>query len=276
MYPEKLESEKGNEFFYDADYFEDSKLKYIHTYLHGNYKFKMHSHQFYEMNIIMGGEGRHYIAETSLPVRVGDVFVIPPEIPHGYYSEGSLDIYHILIKSDFLERYAEELRLVQGYSILFDIEPYIRRSSGRNFNLNIGKELSRVQDELDTINKAESKGSFIRQNALTLAFICRLCERITKTVSSGKENLEIIKVMEFIKDNIDKKLTLDYIAAFANMSKATLNRHFKEIIGESPMNYVLTCRITRAREMLSAGERSKTEIAQLCGFYDTAHMNKYV
>jgi AraC family L-rhamnose operon regulatory protein RhaS len=276
MYPQVLEAEKGSEYFFDEPYFVGGKFKFIHSYLHKSYKFKMHSHQFYEINIIMQGSGRHYIDDTSLPAEVGDVFVIPPDIRHGYYSEQDIDIYHLLIKSDFFTRYGEELEQIKGFSILFDIEPYIRRFSGKSYNLNIGRDLVRLSEELDAIKRAEENGNCVKQNALTLALICRLCEKITKVVNSTKESTEIIKIMEFIKENISKKLTLDEIAACGNMSKATINRYFKTLLGVSPMNYVLQCRIARAKELLLVGEHSKTEIAGMCGFYDTAHMNKYI
>lgn len=276
MYPKVLEAEKGWEYFFDEPYFKGGKFKFIHSYLHKSYKFKMHSHQFYEINIIMQGSGRHYIEETSLPAEVGDVFVIPPDIKHGYYSEQDIDIYHFLIKSDFLTRYAEELEQIKGFSILFDIEPLIRRSSGKSYNLNIGHDITRLSEDFDAIKRTEESGSCVKQNALMLALICRLCEKITKAVNTTKDNSEIIRVMEFIKENIGKKLTLNEIAAYGNMSKATLNRYFKELLGVSPMNYVLECRVAKARELLLTGQYSKTEIAAVCGFYDTAHMNKYI
>ena len=60
------------------------------------------------------------------------------------------------------------------------------------------------------------------------------------------------------------------------MSTATLNRHFREVLNTSPMQYVTACRISRARELLNAGDMSKTEVAQACGFFDVSHMNKYL
>ena len=274
MYPTKLDVDKGRSYFYASGFFV-GEFNYVHAYLHDNYSMNMHSHEFYEMNIITAGHGRHYIGETSIPVSVGDVFVIPPEIAHGYYSEDQLDVYHVLIKSDFFERYAEELSHLRGFSILFDIEPHIRRSSGKSYVLNVGAELKYFKKELEAIICAEENKNYIRENSLTMAFIGLLCERITDNVSVGKENGEILKIMEYIKENVDKELSCDTISAFANMSRATLNRRFRDFIGMSPMSYVTECRINRARELVLMGEYSKAQVAQMCGFYDTAHLNKY-
>lgn len=275
MYPEKLENDTVQTYFSEEEYFK-GKFNYIHTYLHANYKYKMHSHQFYEINIIASGRGRHYIESTHLDAVAGDVFIIPPGMSHGYFSEGRLDIYHILIKKDFLIRYAEELAEVAGFELLFDIEPRIRRSSGKELNLNVGlAELAVFQGELERMMAVEKSGRHVYLNALTMAFICRLCKRIRRTVSDSKES-DVVSVMEYIKANIESKLTLEELCAFVHMSPATLNRRFRATVGQSPMEYVLSARIARARALLEEGGHSRTEIAYSCGFYDLAHMNKYL
>ena len=82
--------------------------------------------------------------------------------------------------------------------------------------------------------------------------------------------------MGYVQKHIDSKLTLELLCAKAHMSKATLNRLFREAINVSPMQYVTRCRLAKARELLATGAYTKAEIAQSCGFYDVAHMNKYL
>lgn len=111
-----------------------------HLLYHQYFFQQMHSHQFYEINIITKGEGRHYIADTYLPATVGDVFVIPPEVSHGYFTLDTLDIAHILLTKSFVSRYREELLEIPGYDLFFEIEPSLRQNSGTNFNLNMNIE----------------------------------------------------------------------------------------------------------------------------------------
>ena len=278
MYPSKLDFEKGTVYYRETDCFTGKPQHLVHAYTHPNYKLKMHAHQFCEINIITGGEGRHYIGDTSLPVRAGDVFIIPPETPHGYYSEGALDISHVLLSAEFLARYREELSLLPAFSLLFDIEPQVRRTSGRNYNLRIDTHhLFEVSEQLSRIIRAESAEEYTFQNVLTLGLIGRLGELLRKDLQRGApEHTEILRAMEFIRENLEQKLTLPLLAAKANMSTATLNRHFREVLNTSPMQYVTACRISRARELLNAGDMSKTEVAQACGFFDVSHMNKYL
>lgn len=275
MYPDKLEYDQGNKFFSEEDFFEGD-FNYIHTYLHIDYKYRMHSHQFYEINMISEGCGRHYIENNFLDTAVGDVFVIPPGVNHGYYSDKKLNIYHVLIKSEFFSRYAEELSQINGFDILFDIEPQIRLTAGKTLNLNIGDYMVPVfKDALEEMISIEKSGNYVYLNALTMAFVCRLCERMCGAVSQSCEK-DIVGVMEYIKNNLDAKITLDLLAGFAHMSPATLNRRFRAVTGHSPMDYVLSCRVSKARKLISENTRGKTDIANICGFYDVSHMNKYL
>ena len=278
MFPAKLEFEKRTVYYREQDCFTEAPHHLVHAYPHPNYTIKMHSHQFCEINVIVGGEGRHYIGDTSLPARVGDVFIIPPETPHGYYAEGTLDISHVLLRAEFLSRYREELAELPAFSLLFDIEPEVRRSSGRNYNLRIGThKLFEITEQLSRIVRAEGAKEYAYQNVLTLGFIGRLGELLRSSMQkSAPEHTEILRVMEFIKENLEQKLTLPQLAAKANMSTATLNRHFREVLHTSPMQYVTACRLSHARELLAAGGMSKTEIAQASGFFDVSHMNKYL
>lgn len=280
MYPIKLEKNAENVYYRDSDCFSDNRLHLTHAYQHDNYKTKMHSHQFYEINIISSGEGRHYISDVSLPTSVGDVFVLPPEVFHGYHTNSTLDISHIILRTDFITRYREELEAMPCFSTLFDIEPRLRRSGSHGCNLRISpKTMERVSNLFEDIVRAEQSGQYSYANALTLSLIGLICNLLKRDIEENvfpAETGDLLRVMSYIRDNLDRKLTLDSLAAMANMSISTLNRHFRKALNISPMQYVTHCRISKARELVSEGRMSKTEIACICGFYDVAHMNKYL
>lgn len=281
LYPELLETDERQCYWYEKECFRDLPFHYVNAYMHNDYNFKMHAHEFYEINVIIGGSGRHYIGKNNLPAHVGDIFVIPPEIRHGYYSENSLDIFHILLKSDFLTQYGESLTQSPGFALLFDIEPQFRQSSGKKYNLHVDYNLlATLKNELNRIEKAETDKQFVYQNALTLGFVAELGILFSNNIPQPKKSLpsetDILHVMEYIKSNLDRKITLDELAAISNMSKATLNRYFQDILQVSPMRYVTECRITKAKELLKKKNLNKTEIAQICGFFDINHLNKYL
>lgn len=277
MYPETLFKDTTDAYFYERDFFVAEQL--AHAYLHRDYRIGMHSHEFFEINIIMSGSGRHYIGAASLDTRKGDVFVIPPETEHGYFPHPSLDIFHILIRSDFFSRYAGELHKTGGFSLLFNIEPHLRIQSGKAFHLQLdARGLEALADDLKALKTAELREEYTCANILTLALICKfslsLQEKLYRDGESSSPDSEILRLMDHIKNNHAKKITLREVAALGNISTATLNRRFREAIDMTPMEYLIKCRTAAARELLRQNTYSKAEIAQMCGFYDTAHMNK--
>lgn len=281
MYPETPEVQKGKHYWYDEDCFKGGMYHYINAYLHKDYNFRMHSHQFYEMNIVASGSGRHYIDQSYVEAKPGDVFIIPPDTNHGYYTSDRIDVYHILIKSDFIKRYKNELSALREFGILFDIEPAVRSVSSKKCNLTLAyDELNNVKIRLSEIIAAEKECNYIYQNALSLAFICGLCDVMSKKIKGhnyhGAGFAQIVSITEYIKSNLDKDLSLEDICAMSNISQATLNRLFKEYLNVPPMKYVLECRRSKARELISEKHYTKSEIAQMCGFYDLSHMNKYL
>lgn len=279
MYPKEREANKYQDRF-GEDYFSDAA--FARCYIHKNYSCKMHTHEFYELNIITKGSGRHYIADKNIPAVMGDVFVIPPDIPHSYFSESSIDIGHIILKKAFMNRYREELMQMPGYNLLFDIEPLFRRTSSKKLNCNSSISSSeKLIAEFDAIIKTEESGAYMYENVQILSFISRIStvfyQKIIKNPDPETDNnRELFKIMEYIKRNLDRKLTIAELAAYGNISAATLNRLFRSGLKLSPTSYIIKCRVDAARELMEQNTFSKAEVAQLCGFYDSAHLRKYL
>ena len=266
-------------YWYSAEFFDGDAHRLVYTYPHANYRYGMHAHQFYEINIITAGEGEHRVEDAALPVRAGDVFVLPPEIRHCYVGRERIDVYHVLLSPGFLQKYRDELSALPGFSALFDIEPFLREAAGKRYNLHLSAaQLQEVQGQLQEIALAQQQGLYVHQTLLTLPFVSRLClwfkERLEAHPSTGTRAAELLAILEHVQANLEEKLTLEQLAAFANMSRATLSRLFRAELHCSPMAYVMRCRVEKAQRLLAQGKYSKSEIAQLCGFYDSAHMNR--
>lgn len=280
MYPDRPPANDGKKYWSNKDCFSDNAQNSIRAFLHKDYSIGMHSHEFYEINIVLSGRGCHYIEDKKLEVTAGDVFVIPSEIRHAYISGDKLDVFHFLVRCDFLSKYKEELEGTKGYKMLFDIEPYLRQSTGENYFLHYdGEELYLLKNEIKKIHSAQQEGNDVYMSVLTLAFFLNLCIRMHENITSksGKSSdADVLRVLDYINNNFSEKITVDEMAKLVNMSKSTFNRHFKRAVGTTPMEYVISCRAKRAKELMREKTYTKAEIAQLCGFYDSSHMSKNI
>ncbi len=74
------------------------------------------------------------------------------------------------------------------------------------------------------------------------------------------------KVIEYMQANIHKQLDLMEIAAFFNTTSYELTLLFLDITGLTPYQYLMRCRIERAKQLLTSKQLSTKEIAAQIGF----------
>jgi len=266
-----------------ADTFEGSEYELIKSFIHYEYSIGFHNHSFYELNIVLNGSGTHFIEQMSCEAKPGSVFVIPPNVKHGYINSGHLNVYHMLIHQNFLDSYFKEFKNTLGFSLLFDIEPYLRAQYTENIHLMLSQsELNTVIQDIETIKACEtmSEGD-IYTNAIAKKILAFLCMLITRQyggeefhLQTSKELRGITSCLNYIHQNFNEGITVDDLANQLNMSRSTFLRHFTKICGCSPHHYLMQYRLKKAAEYLQDSDKTMTEIAQLCGFYDASHLRK--
>lgn len=278
-YPKLLDSAFEHLNWRYEDVFEEHQFEYTKAFIHQNYSIGMHSHNFYEINIILNGTGRHYLERFSYPVSRCSLFVIPPGIQHGYWQEQDLDVCHILISQQFLQRYADELSVLPGYSILFDIEPQLRAHYEETMYPQISEDqLSSIMPLLTAMleyGQSDYPGRYVIKNAVALAIIGQLCSYanyMDHTKLGDGHAQSILRCMEYIQRHLDEKLTVNCLANRYHMSRATFLRHFSRICRRTPYQYILECRIKKAKFLLSNSEQPLSAVAQECGFFDSSHL----
>jgi len=83
----------------------------------------------------------------------------------------------------------------------------------------------------------------------------------------------ITKVLDFIINNIDTKITTEILMNVSYLSESRLLHLFKQEIGLPIRNYILWHRLQLAFKELSKGH-SLTEVAYLTGFSDQSHLTR--
>ena len=155
-YPEKLPLDVHPHWGTDEVFKKPNQ--YVSGFVMKNYGIGMHEQGFYEINVILCGGGSHYIGENRIDVRNGDVFIIPPNVRHGYASDEGFDVYHLLLSPRYLEKNAAELSLLPTFSTLFRVEPTLRERKSADLRLHLEpNELLALTPLFDRISE-HSKG----------------------------------------------------------------------------------------------------------------------
>ncbi|MEW6497069.1 MAG: AraC family transcriptional regulator, partial [Cyanobacteriota bacterium] len=94
------------------------------------------------------------------------------------------------------------------------------------------------------------------------------------TASGGLSQAKLRQVIEYINDNLEQDLSLRAIAQTVQMSPYHFARRFKLSTGLTPHQYVLHCRLERAKRLLADTELAITDIAYRAGFSSPSHLTR--
>jgi AraC family transcriptional regulator len=95
-----------------------------------------------------------------------------------------------------------------------------------------------------------------------------------KPVRGGLTALQLRRIKEFLDANISKEIGISELASLVGLSQFHFIRAFKSSVGRSPYQYVLSERISVAKEMLSKGDLSIGDVALAVGFSDASQLNR--
>jgi AraC family transcriptional regulator len=94
----------------------------------------------------------------------------------------------------------------------------------------------------------------------------------TPTAHSWMTPRRLRLVDELIEARLDTKVTIQELASTLGLSAGFFSRAFKAAVGKAPHDYIVDCRISRARRLLESTELDLTTIAHTSGFASHAHM----
>ena len=93
-------------------------------------------------------------------------------------------------------------------------------------------------------------------------------EKVKAVRASTREELfrRIHRARDYICSSLPESLSLDDMAAVACLSPNHCLRSFRQILGQTPHQFMVSKRMERAANLLAATDRSVTEIALAVGF----------
>lgn len=104
--------------------------------------------------------------------------------------------------------------------------------------------------------------AYIDQNEITEGFLAALKD---DRISSS---------LKLMHDAPGESWTLDSLARKVGMSRTSLSNKFRDLVGETPMNYLTNWRILTAKELLKESDLPVREVAHKMGYQSEAAFNR--
>jgi AraC family transcriptional regulator len=95
------------------------------------------------------------------------------------------------------------------------------------------------------------------------------------TYTGGLSKAKLQRVIDYIHDHLDRDLSLNELAAIVQLSPHYFSQLFKQSTNTTPHQYVIRCRINRAKDLLTQGKLTIPDVAKIVGFVDQSHLHRH-
>ncbi len=231
------------------------------TYNPQNRKHPMHMHDNYEIYSFLSGDAEYYVEGSRYPLECGDIILIRKSESHQLVPKSNAPYSRSVINFDvpFLKEFDPSNRFMQ----MFNDRPL---GKFNHYPATLFPE-NNWQYYLKKIVESQDKE---RQFAYLLPLLAELSD-CYDIVKNSTDHLpvsdQITSIIRFINQNLQNELSLSLLCEYFYLSKAHLNRIFKQATGSTVWNYILIKRLMLARERLLSGT-APTNVYSQCGFQD--------
>ena len=203
-----------------------------------------------------GGGSYFKSSGRSLAAKVGDVVLIRPGTPHEYGLDERCGYWkniwtHFLPRPDCLN-WLEWPEFAPGMMLLH-LDESIRAE--------VRAEFRRMDAAAHGDGRRHEE---LAVNALERAII--LCDSQNPRQAETRRDARIHKVVNLLSLQPEERFTLDGLARRCGLSRSRFAELFREQMGISPLNFIESQRMRRARELIEHTLLSFTEISTQCGF----------
>lgn len=235
-----------------------------------------HSHPELELVFIIEGFGKRIIGNKIEAFGPGDMVFVGSNLSHvwlsdqAFYEEGST------LQSRAIVAYFNPKTLVKVFNSIKEFENIreVIRQSSKGIRI-YGETRDIIADKLTEL--ARKTGY---EKVVGLLGIMDLI-----AVSSDKYFIDddkthypddlrpdkLIEVINYIKENLSKQISLSHVANIAGMTEQSFCRFFKKRTKKNYSQYLNDLRITQAKELLVQTDKSIGDIACLCGYNSDSH-----
>ncbi len=115
----------------------------------------------------------------------------------------------------------------------------------------------------------------VLSSMLTRLLVCLYRLRPELFLADENSNTEIVRELQArFEQNYMERFSLSELAGEYHVSASHLSHIFKNITGYAPIEYLMSCRLSAAKNLLTTTDKSIKEIIDLCGFSDESNFSR--
>ena len=235
---------------------------------------RYHFHEFFEINYVLTGEARFFVADQIYQATSGSLLVLNHADLHRSIAPPGTFYERIVLH--FAPEHVQGLSSTQTNLL----ECFVDRAPDFSHCIPLNDKQS--ADLLPLLDRAiihhdkTCYGSDVYQK-LVLAEILLYVNQLynssagTRQLKVDAEMKKVLPILTYIKEHLHEDLSLDRLSRAFYVSKYHLSHIFKKATGFTPNEYIIHRRIAKARELLKKRELSIQHVGEAVGFNNNSH-----
>lgn len=231
------------------------------------YSFGPATRNHYLFHYVLSGTGRLMANDSrgishEYQIRSGEGFMIFPRQINTYIADTKLPWEYVWIEFDGMR--AREIIETAGLSPDHPVYHAAYKDLREN-----------MKDEMLYIAEHHDAPPFHLMGHLYL-FIDYLSRSSSSQIAtSGRvRDFYIKEALNYIEQNFQNDISVENIASFCGLNRTYFGRIFKETVGKSPQQFLLSYRMAKAAELLKLTELSISDIGNAVGYPNQLHFSR--
>lgn len=237
-----------------------------------------HCHDFIEIVIILKGKGHFLINGTDIPITEGNVLLLNPGTYHKSIplpSHTLTECYLAFTDVEFINTPKNFFPLFHGQKILGKLPEKAK------------KEIFQLCSAMNQESQSRNTGRYFMLKAYLIQVLCLLLRFDQQEELSDEHHMKgyefkspnktyvVQQIMKYMESHYREKISLDQIAENMYLSPFYISKLFKSETGDTPINYLISLRMEKAKELLDRNPSlSIQQAAAQVGYEDAYHFSK--
>lgn len=196
-------------------------------------------------------------------IKSGQGFMLFPHQINTYIADKNLPWEYTWIEFDGLR--VRETVEIAGLSL----DKPIYHAASKDFRTDMMNEMLYIAQHSN-----ESPFHLIGHLYLFLDYFTRSSASIKLNQGGRIRDFYIKEALSFIEQNFQNEISIEDIAAFCGLNRSYFGKIFRDTIGKSPQEFLMSYRMVKAAELLKLTELSIADIGNAVGYPNQLHFSR--
>jgi len=132
----------------------------------------------------------------------------------------------------------------------------------------------RLTDLLDAPDDIPILAPLIQREIIYRLLVGEQGVRLRQNAATGSRSHQIGRAIDWLKDNFNRQLRVDDLAAFAGMSTSGFHHHFRSLTAMSPLQFQKRLRLNEARQLMLTNNLDASDAAFQVGYESPSQFSR--